>query len=284
MLPIHALALIAGILSVSDTSVALDTSEIKSQQHIHHYPSEIEGFLTISDSVVVPIEVRSVPRESFLSRFGPLLAALVGSLAAGLIAVYSVRRTHQNAQSDAISRRDRENQREAAVYFGLLYAIEVELQAHRIELRYIAQSLPEVRELSIVANNFIVASIPHEIPLEFTNVCRSKIIEYDRFTTKLLNQISTYVNSSASLNASLDFTVLIQVRQRVNTTAAQAQDAIVKVFDGLLDHLSRIVDGRLKLRAEIIKEIRGDPTNVIPEDEREDVEEFDLWEGKTLRI
>ena len=39
-----------------------------------------------------------------------------------------------------------------------------------------------------------------------------------------------------------------------------------------------------RLHTAILKEIRSDSTNVVQEDEKEDVKVLDLWEGKTLHI
>ena len=279
-----ALTVIAANLMGGQTSAPLDSTAESGKSISAEFTSENAGFLTAPDSGVVPIDIRSMPQGSFLSRWGPIFAALIGSFFAGVIALYSVRRTNQNARAHEKSRRGREDQRKAGVYVGVLYSISVELQAHRMILRDIALTLPEVRRHSMDASKFMVEKIPHYLPMAFLNLSRSKIIEYDRFNTELLNEISAYCNSSSYLNDNLDFTSLMQFILNINLTPADALEAIGGAFDAVLDHLTRIVEARPALRLAIIEEIRRYPGNEIHVAKEADVEVKEFWEGKTLSI
>ena len=134
------------------------------------------------------------------------------------------------------------------------------------------------------ANKFMVEKIPHYLQMAFLNLSRSKIIEYDRFNTELLNEISVYCNSSSYLNDNLDFTKWIQFHLNINLAPAEALEVIGEAFDAALDHLTRIVEARPALRLAIIEETRHYPGNEIHVAEEADVEVIELWGGKTLTI
>ena len=93
--------------------------------------------------------------------------------------MYSVWRTNRNAQLLEQSRRDREDQTQADIYCGLLHAVVVELDAHRMVLRDISRSLPPLREQCLDAGHFIAPKVPFLLPLSHMNVCRTKIMEYN---------------------------------------------------------------------------------------------------------
>lgn len=223
---------------------------------------------TIIDTIFVPVPTDTmqfnviskefIPKQTFMQKH---LGALLGSLGAGLVALFSVLATHKTAKK-------REKEKARIFHRNLLLAIYSELLSHEKLVDYLKGELNEAKRLALDKAQVLIESPHTKIPVEFINQCRIRLLEYEDNSMDLINHIFQYQNSTHQLVSNLSFSNVISLKEHFKNDA-QYREGIKAYFDRLFVHLTTLENGRNVLTQRLLQEVerispeRSNSTNVL---------------------
>lgn len=126
----------------------------------------------------------------------------LGAISAGLVAVITVYLSTYLNNKKEVEKNLRE---ETNKYSGLLSLIHTELNAHKLHLQLLKNSLNTIKELSIERRFFIVADLPMRFDLSFVNDGLRELCKFQNFDHQIMILLITYKNLVNSINLSLEF-------------------------------------------------------------------------------
>lgn len=191
-----------------------------------------------------------VPKQNWLQRNE---GALLGSFLAAIVAVFSVWLTNffnnrlgtKKAEIVKLQRKD--------TYCNILSTVYSELISHGNLTRTLKQELNEILRVFEEAGE-IVASPITNIPIDFLNACRIKLIEYQIYNVGLLSYISHYVNAISILQPELNILKLRGFKSYFDNQDKYAQ-GVRNYFNELNSRLEKIEETWQRLNKLLEKEI-----------------------------
>jgi len=126
----------------------------------------------------------------------------LGAISAGLVAVITVYLSTYLNNKKEVEKNLRE---ETNKYSGLLSLIHTELNAHKLHLQLLKNSLNTIKELSIERRFFIVADLPMRFDLSFVNDGLRELCKFQNFDHQIMILLITYKNLVNGINIALEF-------------------------------------------------------------------------------
>ena len=207
-----------------------------------------------------------LPTQSFWIRNEATLLNLVVLLVIGLVVAWWTNRL--NKRSQTIQQR-REEKRRENIYCGNLYAVFHELQFQKSQSEIIQAELREIKRLSEDQSKIVIESMPSTFNTGYLHEFRMNILEYSQFNTKLLTDISSYLNLLTIINDSLDFKRVRETFDLVENRHSRLE-AIQDYFSTLL-RLFEDVDKQIPLISPSIRtEFEKFGQNIISNSEKLD--------------
>lgn len=186
-----------------------------------------------------------IPKQTFMQRH---LGTLLGSLGAGLVALFSVLATHKTAKK-------REKEKARIFYHNLVLAIYSELLSHEKLVDYLKGELSEAKRLALDKGQVVIESPQTKIPMDFIKQCRIRLLEYEDNSMDLINHIFQYQNSTHQLVSNLSFRNVSNLKEHF-TNEAQYREGIKAYFDRLFVHLTTLENGRNVLIEKLLQEVK----------------------------
>ena len=221
-----------------------------------------------SKSVKTSIDSISISRQvplgnametTWIQKYAPsFIGTLLGSLIAGLIAVYSVRATHQRSIARDGINAERLKQQRQSRYCGLLFSIHSILQSHNELTNILVKELTDIRDQSVQKMALIIDSTTTRIPIAFMEQCLLKTLEYETFETRLVGNIISYQHYISNLNANLNFSPILKLESSFKNRQLYI-DAIKDYFDQLIQMVGKADNARNDLMTSIQTELKHFP-------------------------
>ncbi|OGU34486.1 MAG: hypothetical protein A2068_12050 [Ignavibacteria bacterium GWB2_35_6b] len=217
--------------------LAQDSSETNSV-----FPHNNENVINRDNSykIIIADEI------SFWEKYQSLIGALVGSLFAALIAIWSIYRTHNNQinienEKIRISRSHAEN-----VYHGFIFSVHTILINHEHFLNSLTEELR-----NILANAKKTGKLAYDRPYTYLAVDLlknnlNKILAYESYDAKNVQLLVTYLNHVENLYNDLNFIPLIKLRDDT-----KKEDEYLNRLEYYFDNLVE----RVNILKEMVKEL-----------------------------
>jgi hypothetical protein len=198
----------------------------------------------------------------WLSLIGPL----IGTLGAGLVALFSVRATHNKALArDQLKSVEQKNIRDS-LYCGVLYAIYATMQNHNESSKRILSQLDAIKDRTLEYGRLVVEDLGVRLSLGFLSKCVSQLLTFEQYHTKIGGIAISYLHSAESFNSFLDFSQVHSLKKHVPDDP-QFLKGIESYFDNLREHIGKLQKGNADLSELILEELKKFPQiNIITED------------------
>lgn len=182
--------------------------------------------------------------DKYQGLFGALIGALFGAAGAGLIALYSIKKTHQNStelverqlsfQTDV--RQSDENFKRInleKLYCGLLYMIHRDLNSHEEYSKLLIKSINGYQEY-ILSKQALPAADPfYKYQFDLLQEVVIDILKFDMYDTTIVGSMSPYLQKIKKINHDLDLT---EVREMAKV------DRRSDFFDGIKEYLDIVIE------------------------------------------
>jgi len=187
--------------------------------------------------------VKILNEDSFWITYQGFIGALVGSMLAALIAIYSIRRTHKNQiflENEKIHNR---RHIEEKIYSGFLFSVYSILLNHKEISKALKRELNAFAENVKCSGNLIIEQPYNRYSVDILKDCLLKSLSYENYDSDTIMFLVTYVNKLENLDSNLNFIPLLKIRDQQKDNAEYAQTVKMYFSDllgliGLLDELN----------------------------------------------
>ena len=187
-----------------------------------------------------------------------LLATLLGSFFAGLIAYFSVRVTHAKSLERDTINAQRVKRMAESKYCGLLFAIHSILENHSEMATKVESEVTAIRDRSLEAGQLIADRTTTVFPLTLFESSLLKILEFENFDTRLVGNLISYQHVLSILNATLDFSPIQRMQPQFNDLQAFLQ-GVKGYFEVVLRMLKRHNVSRDQMKSQIMEQLSKYP-------------------------
>jgi len=201
------------------------------------------------------------------SLIGAIAGAFFGAISAGLIALFSIKRTHKNNFEIEKSKFIEDRKEKEKKYCGLLFMIISEIYFQKKDTELIEKEIKEfirvTKEQKTIITDKPFTSYQSDMLVE----CRNRILEYDSFNTELVSTISLYINRINNCNSYLDLTRLIDLERFEKEGEFSIVEGTETYFSDMNEILENIKKARVELTKGLTLEIAKFPSSDINPDE-----------------
>jgi hypothetical protein len=194
----------------------------RSDENILNYKVSVNQKDTIKIETIKPLQ------PGFLSRNE---GTLIGSLLAGMIALFSVLFTNYKT-------RQTDRKKEIERYYGLLFAIDKELDYHKKVFPHLKS---EINNLSIISEQMkilLIDKLSRDIPISFMKEIRSNILSIEGYNTVIFQNLLDYITNCEMLNEDIKFEKLSKVKNIISED--EYIDASKDYFSALISGIDKI--------------------------------------------
>ncbi len=200
--------------------------------------------------------------ESFCSRNEGQLLAFFLSIILALSTIWLTNKIRDKKDAKKEEKLKKEQKRKEKIerikreeiYCGFLHSIFHELAGHRYLLQENWKSLELIRDLTLENENFIIELKLEEFNYEFIDKCRLKILDYEKYNTDLLPNISAYINRVKQLNKTLDVTPAIRSIKNIDVPFDESLNSYFQEIKNLFDEIKAGIEAiELMIKDEIEK-------------------------------
>jgi len=234
------------------------------------------------DTIYVPVPVdtmhfniiskNSAPSLSWWQKneaglIGAIIGAFLGAIGAGLVAYFSIKRTHNSNIEIERNRMIDVRKEKEKKYCGLLFMIISEIYFQKNETELIEKEINEFVRVTKEQKRIITDNPFTLYQLDMLNECRNRILDYDSFDTELVSTISLYINSINKCNSYLYLKRLTDLERFDKEGEFSIVDGVESYFSAVNNILENIKKARVELTKGLTLEIAKFPSsNINPED------------------
>ena len=201
-------------------------------------------------------------KRTLFEKYDSLFGALLGSLLAALIAIYSINRTNKNNHVLEIKKYNTQKQIMENKYCGILFAIHSSLRIHDKTYDLLGEEIEQY--LKLISNNTkIQIESPFSIfHIQFIKSCQLKILDFDKFNTELSSTISYYVFLVDYINENLNLRKIFDTKDLFENDE-EFIEGIKEYFKNIKGMIETLKHQREKLKTNIPDEIASFPQNDV---------------------
>lgn len=151
----------------------------------------------------------------FISRNeGDLVGSFLGALFAGLIAIYSVIKTHNLTKEREQKKIQIENNEKINRYCSIVHSVIVELNWHKEINPMIISQIEGIREKSKRAGKMIIDEPTTFIEIDYLRKLRDKLFSFALANHVIPTHLQLYTNRSLIINRSLKLSIIDETMKR----------------------------------------------------------------------
>ena len=221
----------------------------------------VSNTATVADTLNISIVSEPTKTSPFLP---VLLGTFFGALCSGLVAYYSIKRTHKNSLEIERQRTLQIKELHEKQYSGFVFAIYVTMKNLENAIRKTKSQLDSVEEQIISAQSFVVTDVGATLSLSFISELTHKFIGYENYNTQIAGVLISFIHSAENYNLFTRLDQIANVLDRVKD-ANRFISSVKSYFDNLREHLTKLDDGGKKITAWCIDELKKSPYNNLIE-------------------
>jgi len=187
--------------------------------------------------------IKNINEDSFCITYQGFLGALVGSMLAAVIAIYSIHKTHKNQiflENEKIHNR---RHIEEKIYSGFLFSVYSILLNHKEISKALKRELNAFAENVKITGNLLIEKPYNRYSVDLLKECLLKSLSYENYDSDTIMYLVTYVNKLENFDSNLNFIPLLKIRDQHKDNAEYAKTVKIYFSDllgliALLDELN----------------------------------------------
>lgn len=187
--------------------------------------------------------VKILSEDSIWITYQGLIGALVGSMLAALIAIYSIRKTHKNQIFLENEKIHNKRHIEEKIYSGFLFSVYSILLNHKEISKALKRELNAFAENVKNTGELIIEKPYNRYSIDLLKECLLKTLSYENYDSDTIMYLVTYVNKLDNFDSNLNFIPLLKIKEQHKDKAEYAKTVKIYFSDllgliGLLDELN----------------------------------------------
>jgi hypothetical protein len=251
------------IILFAETAVSQTHSNKDSLSSNHKSDTAIVSLNPINsghDSLKIYIVSEPAKNNPFIP---VLLGVFFGTLGSGLVAYYSIKRTHKNSLELEKQRLLQAKELRERQYYGFVFAISVTMNNLESAIRKTISQLDSVENEIISNQSFVVTDLGVTLSLSFLSTLTLRFIDYEQYNSKIAGWLISFIHSAENFNLFTSLDQVANVLDRVKD-ATKFIDSVKAYFGNLREHLTKLEKGAKKINDWCVNELKKSPfDNVI---------------------
>lgn len=222
--------------------------------------TNLDSISTINDSLIAQSDsisyIKIITDDSFWITYQGLIGALIGSMLAALIAIYSIKKTHNN-QIFLENQKILNNRHiEEKVYCGFLFSIYAILLNHQQISKKLKSELSGFLNYVKSTGDLIIEKTYNRFAIDLMKDCLLKGLSYQNYDSNIVLYLVTYINMLENFDSSLNFIPLLKIKDKHKDIDSYAT-AVEKYFADLQGLLLSIDELNEKIVETILAYLRN---------------------------
>lgn len=181
----------------------------------------------------------------------PIISALIGSFFASLIALVAIYLTHKKNKEIETRRESEAKRKQDNQYNSLLFGVYSEIKANDKILTIIKGEMDAYLDTVKTKDKLIATDVFNTLKLNFIEQCRTKMVDNENFSLKVLEVVSRYINKTQSINDSLKSNKILQIKNFI-LEGESLFDTMKEYFNAVLNLINDLEEGSIYLKETIM--------------------------------